>query len=185
MIYVEVFLIIIALCLDIFAVSISIGCTVDCLDIKQKVKIALLFTFFHSSFPLIGWLGGISLSSVIDVYDHWISLILLTLIGGNMVIESFKEGESRIFNPLKTTVLIGVAIATSVDALVVGLTLAFMEINICITLALLAVSTFAISLFGIKLGNKIIKKFSTKFIDLMGGLILIGIGIKIFIEHTA
>lgn len=185
MIYIEVFLIIIALCLDIFAVSISIGSAVESLKLKEKFRIASIFTIFHSLFPLIGWLGGMSISSEIDIYDHWISLILLTIIGGKMVHESFKEGESRTFNPMKTPILIGVAVATSVDALVVGLTLAFMEVNIWITIGLLALSTFIISVFGIKLGNKIIKTVSTKYIDFVGGLILIGIGVKIFIEHTA
>lgn len=185
MIYIEVFLIIIALCLDIFAVSISIGSAVESLKFKEKFRIASIFTIFHSVFPLIGWLGGMSISCEIDVYDHWVSLILLTAIGGKMIHESFKELERRTFNPMKTHILIGVAVATSVDALVVGLTLAFMEVNIWITLSILAISTFFISIFGIKLGNKIIKTVSTKYIDLLGGLILIGIGVKIFIEHTA
>ncbi len=185
MIYIEVFLIILALCLDIFAVSVSIGSTVNTLKLREKFRIASIFTIFHSVFPLIGWLGGRSISSEIDIYDHWISLILLTMIGGKMIHESFKDMENRTFNPMKTGVLIGIAIATSVDALVVGLTLAFMKVDIIITLLLLALSTFAISLSGINLGKKIIKTVSTKYIDFVGGLILIGIGVKIFIEHTA
>lgn len=185
MIYIEVLLIILALCLDIFAVSISIGGAMENLQLKDKIKIAIIFTLFHSTFPLIGWFGGVSISAEIDLYDHWISLILLTMIGGKMIHESFKDTENRTFNPMKTGVLIGIAIATSVDALVVGLTLAFMKVDIIITLLLLALSTFAISLSGINLGKRIIKTISTKYIDLLGGLILIAIGIKIFIEHTA
>jgi putative Mn2+ efflux pump MntP len=147
------------------------------------LRIAFAFGLFQAVMPVIGWLTGVKLQNVMQSYDHWIAFGLLLFIGAKMIYEAFviEENEKK-QNPLKLTVLLGLAIATSLDALAVGLSFAFLHVQIILPALIIGVITFFISFLGVYLGNKIGEKFGTKM-EIIGGLILIGIGVRILIQH--
>jgi putative Mn2+ efflux pump MntP len=180
----EIFLIAIGLSFDTFAVSVSSGLTISKIKFWQAFKIAVTLAFFQTLMPLIGWITGSQIENLIQNYDHWIAFGLLSLLGCKMVIEGLKNNhEEEKLNPLKTTVLIGMAIATSIDALVIGVSFAFIEINIYVSLLIIGVITFFSSMVGILIGKKVKGSFGNKM-EILGGLILIAIGVKILISHV-
>jgi manganese efflux pump family protein len=133
--------------------------------------------------PLIGWFLGFQIRNSIKEFDHWIAFILLLFMGGKMILESLKkEEEKKEFNPLKFLVLLGIAIATSIDALIVGVGFAFMKVDIATTIAIIGFITFIVSITGILIGKKTGNLFGKKA-EILGGIILISIGTKILIEH--
>lgn len=167
--------------MDAFAVSITSGITVRHLRIKHALKIALFFGFFQAIMPIIGWLSGISLRNIISGFDHWIAFGLLSIIGCKMIYESFKLKKEKI-NPQNIYILFILSIATSIDALAVGLSLSFLKVAIILPAIIIGVVTFLLSFFGVYVGNKVGHFFERK-IEMIGGLVLIGIGLKILIEH--
>ncbi len=169
--------------MDAFAVSITSGITLRHLRIRHALKIALSFGFFQAIMPIIGWLSGISLRSIISGVDHWIAFGLLSIIGCKMIYESFKlESDKGKINPQNIYVLFILSIATSIDALAVGLSLSFLKVAIILPAIIIGIVTFLLSFLGVYIGNKVGHFFERK-IEIIGGLILIGIGIKILIEH--
>jgi putative Mn2+ efflux pump MntP len=144
-------------------------------------KIAFLFAVFQGLMPLIGWFLGIQVSKLIENYDHWLAFIMLAGIGAKMIYESFQN-EKKEFNPTKFMVAAGLAFATSIDALVVGVSFAFIKINIWLSVLIIGTMTFLVSMSGIFVGKKASGMYGNK-IELLGGLILVGIGVKILIEH--
>jgi len=183
----EIFILSLGLCFDTFAVSLSSGICLPFIERKDFVKIVSFFALFQSGFTILGWLAGSSLLTFIGGVDHWIAFILLTYIGGKMVIDGlFKKDEDEICVDLRVTkTLVTVAVATSIDALAVGITLAVIKLSVIkISIAwLFIVATTAISaITGIKGGRKIGAK-AGKRSELLGGLILIAIGVKILVEH--
>jgi putative Mn2+ efflux pump MntP len=133
--------------------------------------------------PVIGYFLGTTFQSLVTNIDHWIAFILLALIGGNMIREAISEDESKNCNDnvdLKTMIVL--AIATSIDALAVGITFAFLEVNVPIAIFLIGIITFAMSLIGVKIGNKFGSKYESRA-QVAGGLVLILLGLKILIEH--
>ena len=133
--------------------------------------------------PLFGWLLGKQVEQLINNYDHWIAFGLLAILGFKMVYESFKNDVVKsTFNPLRLTILIGMALATSIDALVVGVSFAFINMNIYWSILVIAVVTFLVSMTGILFGKKVGGRLG-KRMEVIGGLILIGIGLKILISH--
>lgn len=178
---VELFVLAIGLSMDAFAVSICKGLSVQELKVKHALLVGLYFGGFQALMPVIGYFAGNSFADLISAYDHWVVFVLLLLIGGNMIKEAFKEEEE--LNPsfdVKTMLLL--AIATSIDALAVGVSFAFLKVNIIYAAAFIGVTTFICSLIGIKVGNLFGSKYKTKA-ELAGGVILIIIGCKVLLEH--
>jgi len=173
----------IGLSFDSFAVSVSSGLVLKGIDYKNAMKIAFSLALFQGGMPVIGWYFGSEIKDYVVEIDHLIAFILLTLIGGKMIFESLKKNkEDKTFNPLKLSVLIGISIATSIDALIIGISFAFLKISILLAAITIGVITFFISMSGILFGKKTGKRFGKKM-EILGGLILIFIGLKIFIEH--
>lgn len=182
----------IALSMDAFAVSVSKGMTIRNLTTKLGIKMALAFGVFQGIMPLTGWILGISFEGYIKSVDHWIALVLLGFLGIRMIIGFIKdkkeeELEYSITKECEETItnkeLIMLSIATSIDALAVGISFAFLNVNIALASLSICIVTFIICLFGVFLGKRIGDIFSS-YAELVGGIILILIGINIFNEHT-
>lgn len=174
------------LSMDAFAMSISNGMCFRNIGRRQAALTALTFGAFQGGMPVIGYYGGRMAEDVIASLDHWIALILLCFIGGSMVLESMREirepNVCRGEKFLTSGTLLVQGVATSIDALAVGISLAALRTNIAAAAGLIAVVTFAVCLFGAVLG----KRFGTLLgqkAKICGGLVLIGIGLKIFAEH--
>ncbi len=176
----------VGLAMDAFAVSIASGFAVRKLHFRYAVKIAFLFGLFQGVMPVIGWLAGSKLVEYIAAIDHWIAFGLLSFVGGKMIYEStvFCEDEACDQDPKRIYVLLSLAIATSIDALAVGLTLSFINVNIVTPALIIGIITFTLSLAGVYIGDKVGHFFESK-IEILGGIILIGIGIKILTEHLS
>lgn len=173
----------IALSMDAFAIAIASGFTIEKLKIKHALRIALAFGLFQFLMPVVGWFAGVGLKSFISGIDHWIAFALLTFVGGKMIYEGIRmEPEEKTTNPLKLSVLFILSIATSIDALAVGLSLSLLNISILTPALIIGCITFSISFAGVYIGKKLGHFFESK-IEIVGGLILVGIGIKILIEH--
>lgn len=173
------------LAMDAFAVSVASGFAVKDLKLQNALKIAFSFGLFQALMPIIGWLAGFSLRDFLSGIDHWIAFGLLSLIGLRMIYESMRlEAKEKEINPLNNYVLFLLSIATSIDALAVGLSFAFLKIVIVTPVIIIGVVTFLLSLIGVMIGNRL-GHFFEKKIEIVGGLILIGIGLKILIEHLS
>ena len=171
------------LAIDAFAVSVTSGMTIKNLRINNALKIAVFFGLFQAVMPVIGWLTGLSLRDFISGVDHWIAFGLLSLIGCKMIYESTKIGSSKKeINPLNVYVLLMLSIATSIDALAVGVSFAFLKLSIATPVIVIGAVTFLLSFLGVFVGNRFGHFFENK-IEIAGGLVLIGIGIKILVEH--
>jgi len=171
------------LALDAFAVSVASGFTIKQLRVRHALRIALFFGAFQAVMPAIGWLAGLSLRNLITEFDHWIAFILLAFIGGKMIYESFKlESDRKRIDPLRLDVLLMLAIATSIDALAVGVTFAFLNVAIVWPVLIIGLITFGTSFVGVFIGDRFGHIFESK-IELIGGLVLIAIGLKILLEH--
>jgi putative Mn2+ efflux pump MntP len=173
----------IGLSFDSFAVSVCSGLNLPHIRFFQAAKIAIFLALFQAFMPLIGWLVGNSIKSLIEPVDHWIAFGMLTLIGGKMIIESFMNSPTReIKNPLHMKVILTLSFATSIDALAVGFSFATFLDKILIAIFIIGLVTFAASMLGILLGKKTGVRVS-RYAEIIGGLILIIIGAKILIEH--
>jgi putative Mn2+ efflux pump MntP len=173
----------IGLSFDSFAVSMSCGLMRREIQFKQAAIVAGFLAFFQAGFPVIGWLIGSTIKNLISSVDHWIAFGLLTFIGVKMIIEGTKEnGSLTNFNPFKLSVLISLSVATSIDALVVGLSFGFLDMPILFPAIVIGVVTFVASMLGMLFGKYIPKKRSRQSL-ILGGAILISIGGKILIEH--
>lgn len=178
-----VFLLAIGLSFDSFAVSVCSGLNLPQIRFIQAAKIAIFLALFQALMPLVGWLVGNSIKSLIEPVDHWIAFGLLSLIGGKMIIESFIDSEQReIKNPLHIKVILLLSLATSIDALAVGFSFATLLEKILIAVIIIGSVTFIASMLGILLGKKTGPKIN-KYAEIIGGVILVGIGAKIMIEH--
>ena len=180
---VEIIFIAIGLAMDAFAVSVCKGLSMKKMSWKKAIIIALYFGIFQALMPVIGYALGIGFEESIKFIDHWIAFGLLAFIGGNMIKESLSKDEDDNQNDdvnFKTMVVL--AVATSIDALAVGVTFAFLNVNLILVISIIGVLTFIISLLGVKIGNVFGDKFEKKA-ELAGGIILILIGLKILLEH--
>lgn len=173
----------IGLSFDTFAVSVSFGILKREIHFRQACLVAFCLAFFQALFPVIGWLIGMSVKNLIARLDHWIAFGLLVLIGARMIYEGLREVEQRKdFDPMKLGVLIGLSVATSIDALVVGLSFGFLETHILLPAAVIGSVTFIAAMLGMLFGKNISGKKSHRSI-ILGGIILILIGGKILLEH--
>ena len=180
---VEIILIAVSLAMDAFAVSICKGLSMKKMDWKKAIIIALYFGIFQGGMPLIGYLLGVGFEESIKFIDHWIAFGLLAFIGGNMIKEALSKNEDdEVDDKVDFKTMIVLAIATSIDALAIGVTFAFLNVNIVLAVSLIAAVTFVISCIGVKLGNVFGDKYEKKA-ELAGGIVLILIGLKILLEH--
>ena len=171
----------IGLSMDAFAVSVSKGLSMKKIIIKKALLIALYFGFFHFIFPIVGYYLGSAFSAIIQKVDHWVAFILLSAIGIKMIADSFDSKEKVDDKvDIKTMLLLG--LATSVDVLTVGITFAFLKVNIFISSLIIGIVVFIISFMGVIIGNKFGDKLNNKA-EILGGTILILIGLKILLEH--
>ena len=179
----EITLIALGLTMDAFAVSITLGLSVQKPSFRHFLIPGLYFGFFQAIMPLIGYFAGIQFAQKIQNYDHWIAFVLLGLIGGKMIIDSFsKEKEKANDNPFKITTMLLLAVATSIDALAVGVTFAFFEINIYKAIIIIGLITFCMAIAGVKIGNIFGAKYKSKA-ELLGGVVLVVLGVKMLVEH--
>lgn len=185
--FVELFLIGVGLSMDAFAVSICKGLGMKRLNMKQALVIGLFFGGFQALMPLIGWALGTQLADFITPIDHWIAFILLALIGGKMLLDAFSGGDEEDAGEPKDArldlkELLMLAIATSIDALAVGITFAFLGVNIVVAIAVIGVTTFVLSVVGVAVGHAFGARYE-KGATIAGGIVLILIGCKILLEH--
>lgn len=168
---------------DAFAVAISSGISIRNVTFNKALKIALFFGGFQALMPLLGWFAGFSIQDIVSSIDHWLAFILLGLIGGRMIYESRQNEECDVkLNPLDTQVLLTLSVATSLDAFAVGLGLGVIESSIYKAAATIGAITFFLSFIGVFIGHKCGCIWQSK-IETIGGIILMGIGIKILLEH--
>lgn len=179
--FLEIFFIGIGLSMDAFAVSICKGLSTKTLKLKHALICGSYFGFFQGFMPFLGFILGVQFKDKIESIDHWIAFILLVLIGLNMVKEAFEDEENcnTEFSP---KVMLPLAIATSIDALAIGVTFAFLNVDIFSAIIIIALTTFVISMIGVKIGHVFGTKYKSKA-EIAGGIILICIGIKILLEH--
>ncbi len=182
---IEIALLGISLAMDAFAVSITTGITLKNLRFWHAAKVGLFFGGFQFLMPLLGYLAGSTVSVYIESFDHWIAFGLLAFIGGKMLWECVhpdKEKEDTSVSPTATGKLFVLAIATSIDALAVGISLALLKENIWLCAGWIGVITFALSVAGVMLGKKLGERFQ-RSAGVVGGVVLIFIGVKILCEH--
>ncbi|MEG4226164.1 manganese efflux pump MntP family protein [Microcoleus sp. N9_B2] len=168
---------------DAFAVAVSSGLAIKHMKVNKALKIALFFGGFQALMPVLGWLIGLSFSFWITPIDHWIAFGLLSFIGGRMIYESLQSEESeKKFNPLDTGTLITLSVATSIDALAVGLGFAVLKDSIVLAVTAIGFITFFLAFAGVFIGHKCGNLFANK-IEILGGAILIFIGSRILFLH--
>lgn len=172
----------VGLSMDAFAVAICKGLAMKKLSWKKALIIGLWFGGFQALMPTIGYLLGTRFESYVTAIDHWIAFVLLALIGANMVKESFSKEEESSNDAVDFKTMFLLAIATSIDALAVGVTYAFLQVRIVPAVSFIGVITFTLSIVGVKIGNVFGLKYKSKA-ELTGGIILIVMGIKILLEH--
>ena len=180
--FVEILLIGIGLSMDAFSVSICKGLTTKGFSWKMALTCGLWFGFFQALMPVIGYFLGVQFQQYIEAYDHWIAFGLLFLIGANMIREALMGKEEESSNLLDFRTMLLLAIATSIDALAVGVSFACIQVRLWSSVLIIGVTTFLFSILGVKIGNVFGSKFE-KSAGIVGGIILILIGLKILLEH--
>ena len=178
----ELFIIAVGLSMDALAVAICKGLSMAKMSWKKGIIVGLWFGGFQALMPLIGYLLGAQFESKITAFDHWIAFILLGLIGGNMIREGVSGDEEKTDDSVSIKSMLPLAIATSIDALAVGVTFAFLRVNIVYAVSFIGVITFLLSTVGVKVGNVFGARYKSKA-EIAGGVIMILMGLKILIEH--
>ena len=171
----------VGLAMDAFAVAVGKGLSMKRLSLKNAGLVGFYFGFFQALMPVIGYFLGIGFKDYITSIDHWVAFILLGLIGANMIKEAFGD-EENVDDDLSFKTMLILAIATSIDALAVGITFAFLQVNILYAALIIGVTTFVISVIGVKIGHVFGLKYKSKA-EIAGGIILISMGCKILLEH--
>ncbi len=180
---ITILLISIGLAMDVFAVSLGIGTANEIDSTRGKIRLAAHFGIFQSGMTALGWLVGETIVKYIEGIDHWIALILLGYVGINLIRAGFqKEGRAFPQDPSTGQVLVLLSFATSIDAFAVGLSIVFMKIPILLSVAAIGITSILLSLIGLFAGCRLGKTFG-KRMEIAGGLILIGIGIRVVITH--
>lgn len=184
--FVELFLVAVGLSMDAFAVSVCKGLCMKRLDVRQALVIALFFGGFQALMPLVGWALGTQFEQYITPVDHWIAFVLLAFIGGKMLWDAFRGGEEELSCPadgkLDLRELVMLSVATSIDALAVGITFAFLRVDIVSSVALIGATTFVLALAGVAVGHRFGARYE-KPATIVGGVVLVLIGTKILLEH--
>jgi putative Mn2+ efflux pump MntP len=179
---VTVLFIAIGLAMDAFAVSMAHGMTVQNRRVATGLTMAFSFGAFQAFMPVLGWLAGLSFIELISGFDHWLAFGLLAFIGGRMIYAAKTASKEEKETKLTAPVLLILSVATSIDALAVGLSFSLLRVSITTPVIAIGIVTFLLSLTGFSFGNKIGKFFKRK-VQAIGGIVLIAIGIKILLEH--
>ena len=183
MTFVELLIIAIGVSMDAFAVSISKGLSTPNLKPKNALTAALWFGGFQALMPIIGYYLGVSFADLVASVDHWIAFVLLGIIGGNMIKESFEKDSSDIDVDYSVKAMFPLAIATSIDALAIGVSMAFLGVNIWSAVLLIGITTGLFSFAGVHVGRFFGCRYKSKA-EFVGGFILFAMGLKILLEHT-
>lgn len=188
--FVELLIIAIGLSMDAFAVSIGKGLSLKKIKLSHALKVGLWFGGFQALMPLIGYMLGSTFAEIVSTFDHWVAFVLLSLIGGNMIKESLENDSDndcdcnkKDKNGFGLTTMFTLAVATSIDALAIGVTFAFFKVAIFPAIITIGITTLIFSVAGLKIGNIFGCKYKSHA-EIFGGVILILIGLKILIEHT-
>ena len=184
----DILLIAVALAMDCFTVSMVSGVMTRKMFWGRNLRMAFLFGFFQAAMPFIGWIAIHYFQSSVEAYDHWIAFGLLLLIGGKMILDAFKEEDEATFNPLNLGTQLTLAVATSIDALAVGISFSCSGYgtvqSLILPLAIIGLVSFIFSiaglLLGVRFGGAVARRFKP---EIIGGVILIAIGVKILLEH--
>ena len=179
---IELFLIAVGLSMDAFAVSVCKGLAMPKCTFKKAAIVGLWFGGFQALMPAIGYVLGAQFQEAIASIDHWIAFVLLALIGGNMIHEALDNDEEEADASLDVKAMFLLAVATSIDALAIGITFAFLKVNIIPAVCFIGIVTFIISFAGVKIGNVFGARYKNKA-EIVGGVILIFLGLKILLEH--
>ena len=179
---IELFLIAVGLSMDAFAVSVCKGLSVRKAEVKHGLLVGAYFGGFQALMPAIGYLLGRQFESLITSVDHWIAFVLLGIIGGNMIREALKGEQEELDDSFTFRTMLPLAIATSIDALAMGVTFAFLQVQIVPAVLFIGVTTFVLSAIGLKVGNVFGAKYKARA-ELFGGVVLVLMGIKILLEH--
>ena len=180
--FAELLILAVGLSMDAFAVSVCKGLSIRALMPRHAVIVGVWFGAFQALMPLAGWLLGAAFADMIAAVDHWIAFVLLAFIGGNMIREALGHGEEDCDPSLAPLAMLVLAVATSIDALAVGVTFAFLRVDIVPAVALIGVCTFVISAAGVKVGNVFGTRYKSKA-ELFGGAVLVLIGLRLLLEH--
>ena len=180
--FAELLILAVGLSMDAFAVSVCKGLSIRALMPRHAVIVGAWFGAFQALMPLAGWLLGAAFADMIAAVDHWIAFVLLAFIGGNMIREALGHGEEDCDPSLAPLAMLVLAVATSIDALAVGVTFAFLRVDIVPAVALIGVCTFVISAAGVKVGNVFGTRYKSKA-ELFGGAVLVLIGLRLLLEH--
>lgn len=178
----ELFVLAVGLSMDAFAVAVCKGLSIRELKLRHAVVVGAWFGAFQALMPAIGWLLGAAFADRIAAVDHWIAFALLAIIGGNMIREALSGEEEGADPSLAPMTMLLLAVATSIDALAVGITFAFLRVDVIPAVSLIGVCTFLLSAVGVKVGNAFGARYQAKA-ELAGGVVLILIGLKILLEH--
>ena len=176
----DLFILAVGLSMDAFAVSVCKGLSLGKIKAKHMCIAGAWFGGFQALMPLIGYFLGSFFAEMIEKYDHWVAFVLLAIIGGNMIKESFDKDE-KVDSSMDVKSMLLLAIATSIDALAVGVTFAFLQVQIVPAVSFIGVITFIFSAVGVKIGSLFGTKYKSKA-ELFGGIVLVLIGIKILLE---
>ncbi len=178
----ELLILAVGLAMDAFAVAVCKGLSLRTLKLQQALLVGVWFGLFQALMPALGWLLGSAFSGLVQSVDHWMAFVLLSIIGGNMIREGLQGDDENCDPSLSFGVMLLLAVATSIDALAVGITFAFLNVSILLAVALIGVVTFTISAVGVKMGNLFGARYKSKA-EFFGGAVLILIGLKILLEH--
>jgi len=184
--FLNIFAIAIALAMDAFAVSIAAGLSLKTVSFRQTFRLSWHFGLFQALMPIIGWSAGYLVRNYIEHYDHWVAFGLLAFVGGHMLKEAFgaEDEKTKRKDPTRGLTMVMLSVAVSIDALAVGLSLAVLNVTIFLPALIIGIVALVTTVFGLHLGKKI-SEFShlQMYAELVGGVVLIGIGIKILWEH--
>lgn len=180
---ITLFTLAVGLSMDAFAVSVCKGLAMQKLTVKKAVTVGIWFGGFQALMPTIGYVLGIQFRDKITAVDHWIAFVLLGIIGINMIREAFSKEKEEANESLAIKEMFVLAVATSIDALAIGITFAFLDVNLVAAVSFIGIITFLFSMVGVKVGNVFGTKYKAKA-ECAGGIILIILGAKILLEHT-
>lgn len=181
--FIELFVLAVGLSMDAFAVAVCKGLALKRIKAREGILVGLWFGGFQALMPLIGYFLGVQFKDSIMAYDHWIAFVLLSLIGINMIRESFSKKEESADSSLSWRVMLPLSVASSIDALAAGVTFAFLTVDIYASVFLIGVTTFALSWAGVKVGSVFGERYKRRA-ELFGGCVLFLLGLKILLEHS-
>lgn len=177
-----------ALAIDAFAVSVASGISLINVSKRQTFRLSFHFGLFQSLMTFLGWFGGVSVKPLIEDFDHWLAFCLLLFVGTKMIIDAIKKNEEETFtkDPTKGLTMVILSIATSIDALAVGLSFSMLKMSVTLPIILIGIVATLMTIFGLFIGKTIGQtKTVGKYAQILGALVLYGIGLKVLFEHGA